>query len=380
MQTIAIDVRIVGKKRTGDETVFLELTRELLKLDTESRYLLLTDETDPEILADLRARFGSAERPRTELVSLPSRNRFDWNLRVVPRYLSETPVDVFHTQYILPFFLPKRLKVVNHIHDVSFRAYPHLIGWKDRLFLALLIPRSLARADAIVTPSRFTKDEISRWYGTDKAKIHVIENAVREREIAPRESEKLRARYGLPEHFILYLGTLQPRKNIPFLIRAFARLEKRLPGYGLVLAGNRQGHHFDRGIDRAVKEEGVSDRVVFPGYIDAEDLLPLLQMARVFAFPSLYEGFGIPVLEAFLAGTPVAASDIPALREAAGSGASFFDPKEVASCSEVLYALCVDDRLRQELKAQGKERFRLFSWAQSAQKLRALYGVLSASH
>src|SRR5690606_3033918 len=169
MQTIAIDIRIVGKQRTGDETVFLELTRELLKLDTESRYLLLTDETDPDILADLRARFGSAERPRTELVRLPSRNRFDWNLRAVPRSLSQTPGDDFHPHYILPSSLPDRPKVVTHIIDVSVRAGPHLVGWMDRLFRARRIPRSRARADAVVTPSRVAKDEISRWYGTQEA-------------------------------------------------------------------------------------------------------------------------------------------------------------------------------------------------------------------
>ncbi|MEI9967024.1 MAG: glycosyltransferase family 1 protein [Candidatus Moraniibacteriota bacterium] len=378
-KTFALDVRLVGKQRTGDETVFLELTRALLQSDSDNRYLLLTDETDPEKLRALRERFGSLERQDVEIVSLPSSGRFHWNAFALPRFLRTHTPDVYHTQYILPLWIPRSTKVVLHIHDVSFRAYPRLIGWKDRLFLSLLIPRSLRRADAVVTPSAFTKEEVTRFYGTDPQKIHVIPNAL---SISlplpdPAEQEALRTRYHLPQDFVIAVGTLQPRKNIPTLIRACAELRKRIPDVALVLVGNPKAHHFDQEIPAALRETGLEQATVFPGYIASEDLLGVISLARVYAFPSLYEGFGIPMLEAFAAGVPVAASDIPALRETGGEAARYFPPHDVARLSETLYTLFIRESECQDLVALGKERIKRFSWSESGVKLRALYERLS---
>lgn len=374
----AIDIRLLGKKRTGDEAVFFSLTKEILASDREHQYLLLTDEQDPQKLAVIQGRLGCIGQDNVRFVSLSGKNRFIWNLITLPWFLMRNPVDTYHTQYILPFFVPARTKVLLHIHDVSFRAYPELIGWKDRLFLSLLIPRSLRRADLILAPSQFTQDEIIRYYGTAAEKIAVIPNAVSEEflTVTNQDTTMLREKYHLPERFILYVGTLQPRKNIPFLIEAFGILKKRVPDVSLVLIGSRSGHHFDQAIDRSIASLGLEKDVFFPGYVDQRDLPGVIRMADVFAFPSLYEGFGIPILEAMSQNVPVAASDIPCLREVARDAAFYFDPTSIASCEENLYTLLTDNNKREGIVSLGISRFSFFSWRRSAEMLLNQYQKL----
>lgn len=374
----AIDIRLLGKKRTGDEAVFFNLTKEVLALDKSNQYLLLTDEQDTATKMLIEKQLGCVGQGNVRLISLCGKNRFVWNLFSLPWFLLCHRVDVYHTQYILPLFVPKRTKVVNHIHDVSFMAYPKLIGWKDRLFLSLLIPRSLSRANGIIAPSQFTKDEIVRYYGVAESKVTVVSNALSEAFLKEQalDEERVREKYGLPERFILAVGTLQPRKNIPFLIRAFARVCERLPDVSLVLVGSRGGHHFDMGIDRALTEESLGSAVCFPGYIEEEDLPVLVRAATVFAFPSLYEGFGIPLLEAMSQDVPVASSDIPCLREIAGEAALYFDPTSIASCEEKLYTLLTDMEQREKGISLGRHRISLFSWKKSAAVLLSVYDAL----
>jgi len=378
-QVRAIDIRLLGKKRTGDEAVFFNLTKEMLAVDREHEYLLLTDEHDVGKQAAILGRLECIGQSNVRLVALFGKNRFVWNLVTLPWFLTRHTIDTYHTQYILPFFVPRRTKVLLHIHDVSFRAYPMLIGRLDRLFLALFIPRSLRRADRILTPSQFTKDEIAWYYDSAPEKIVVIPNAVsKDFLVAAAESIAVtRKKYRLPERFILYVGTLQPRKNIPFLIRAFGVLRRRVPDVSLVLVGNRSGHHVDRDIDQTIHELGLETAVCFPGYVDQQDLPAVIGAAALFAFPSRYEGFGIPLLEAMSQGVPVAASDTPCLREVAGAAALYFDLGSIASCEEKLYTLLTDQNQRESGILRGRDRFLFFSWRKSAASLLALYETLT---
>ncbi|MDO8566286.1 MAG: glycosyltransferase family 1 protein [Candidatus Moranbacteria bacterium] len=380
-KTIAIDIRLLGKERTGDETVFFHLTKEVLKLDRKNQYRLLTDETVMEKIASLSLRLECIGQENVSIVSLPVANRFVWNIFVLPKYLFRNKIDIFHTQYILPLFSPKWTKMVTHIHDVSFRRYPELIGWLDRLFLMLLIPRSLARATLIVTPSQFTKQEIIKYYAVHEEKITVVQNALGENffKDAAEDTEKdrvVREKYHLPEDFIIAAGTLQPRKNIPLLVSAFASLRKRLPKMNLVLVGNRHAHHADSQIDRTIARENLGETVIFPGFVKESDLPTVIRLAQVFVLPSLYEGFGIPLLEAMSQRVPVVASDIPGLREVGGEAVAYFDPKSIVSCEERVYTLCTQEEERMALIKHGEERVRLFSWQKSAHLLLNAYNKI----
>jgi glycosyltransferase involved in cell wall biosynthesis len=387
--TIAIDIRLLGKKRTGDEMVFFHLTKEILKLDKENYYALLTDETEAEKIQTLYARLECAGQENVKIISLPSKNRFIWNLWTLPKYLFQNKIDVFHTQYILPLFAPRRTKIITHIHDVSFRAYPQLIGWSDRFFLKIFIPCSLRKTALIITPSQFTKDEIVKYYNVRAEKIAVIPNAIGEEFLGgvnPESDLLLKEKYHLPEKYILYVGTLQPRKNIPFLIEAFAKLQKHLRNSNvdatnikLVLVGNRAGYHTDKSIDEIITEKNLENDVVFSGFIDQKDLPSVCRLAHIFVFPSLYEGFGIPLLEAMSQRVPIAASDIPSLRETALEAATYFNPADIANCEEKLYTLSVDQKRREELVQRGKERLSYFSWQESAKLLHNVYNLLLKS-
>ncbi len=373
---IAIDIRLLGKKRTGDEMVFRYLTRELVRIERDATLLLLTDETDVEKIDGLKKELGTEGRENVEIISLRSANRYMWNFLTVPKFLRSRLVDGFHTQYILPFFVPKRTKVFAHIHDISFKVFPELIGWKDRFFLALLIPRTLRIAEKIITCSEFTKAEIMRRYRVETERIVVVPNAVGDEFLSQSTTEEIarvRAKYSLPGKFVLAVGTMQPRKNIAFLVRVFAEVRSRIPDLRLVLVGKRFGYRYDMEIEHALEETDTVGDVMFPGYVNTEDLPALYAAARVFAFPSRYEGFGIPLLEAFSQGTPVIASDIPPSREVGGDAVLFFDGGTVASAAEVLYNVIIDENLRLRLSERGKERLTVFSWGKSARILRKIF-------
>jgi glycosyltransferase involved in cell wall biosynthesis len=378
MAIVAIDVRVIGQKRTGDETVFLELVRALIREHSEHQYLLLTAQGE-EGRETLRQRImGQAVLPEhVKVMSFSHQNKFWWNAVTLPRYFfQEKSIDVFHTQYILPFFLPRRLKVVAHIHDISFARFPELIGWRDRSFLRLLIPRTLRRA-FLVAPSLFTKQEIMAVYGVSEEKITVIPNALSQEFVVDGQRQadwtELQTKYLLPEKYILYVGTLQPRKNIPYLLQAFALVEKRLPKTQLVLVGNREGHHYDQSIDDVIRAEGLAEKVVFPGYVEASDLPHLYQHASVFVFLSRYEGFGIPLLEAIVSGVPVLASDIPPHREVGGEKVTYAPLDNLVETSEILYTLCVQGGTRDTSERYAVDQRESSSWSASASLLAHLY-------
>lgn len=374
---IGIDIRNIGKQRTGSEVVVLELTKNILKLDTKNEYILLTDTDDAKVLNVVREKLEIGENSsNVEIVSLKAKNKFIWAAWSVWRYLKKNKVDVYHTEYILPFFIPKDIKTITHIHDVSFVAHKKFIKWSDLMFLSLLIPRSIKKADKIIAVSEFTKDEIVKYYKVNPSKIELVYNAVNESADSLRSIEKeerLKIKYNLPEKFILYIGTLQPRKNVAGLVAAYAKIKDQIPGIKLVIAGNKKAHNFDRNIDRVITENELENDIVFTGFVDEEDKLPMYAMSHVFAYLSFYEGFGIPLLEAMNQSVPILSSDIKPLREVCNGACSFSDPFSLDEISEKLYNICMDDKLRIRLVNSGKERVSFFSWKISAKKMLEIY-------
>jgi len=378
---IGLDMRNAGRNRTGDEAVFLALAQELPRMDGDNEYVLLVDDRSDEEMGKLRRHLGVDDHSHVLLEACGPGGKFAWNAFSAPRAARRLGLDVFHTQYITPFGMPRDVRVVTHIHDVSFAAYPEYISCKDRLFLNMLIPRSVRSAARVIAVSEFTKREIEKYYGVPEEKIAVVPNAIDEGfEDADRSSEtiaRIRKKYALPESYLLHIGTLQPRKNIPFLLRAFAEFRKRLPDVALVLTGNRNAHHFDAGIDKAIAELDLEKHVRFAGYVDAEDVPVVLSGARTAVSLSLYEGFGLPILEAFARGVPVVASDIPPHREVAGEAAAFAKLGGVAQTADMLYATSVEQRLREDMAARGKERVRVFSRQRMAEAMVRVYRSFS---
>lgn len=372
---IAIDIRNIGKKRTGDETVFFNLVKELAKIDNENEYFLCIDTRAEKDLANIRQQLEIEERTNFHIYPLGNGNKFLWNGWTVPNFIRRMHIEVYHTQYIIPIFTPKSTKIITHIHDVSFRAYPKLIPPKDRLFLAILIPYSIRRADKIIAVSEFTKKEIGKWYGEEALKkVCVVKNGICSRddfgEISDSVSLSIREKYHLPEKFILYVGTLQPRKNIPFLLRAFDSVATRIPSASLVIAGNRFGYNKDTEIEKTLQIMKFSDRVLFPGYIEEQDLAVVYRLSKGFIFPSKYEGFGLPIGEAMDLGVPVLASDIPPHREIGGQNVRYFSLNALDELVELLYDIYTSEKIW-DPKQESKDV--LPRWNASAVALRKVY-------
>lgn len=387
---IGIDIRNIGKKRTGDEVVFFNLVKNLAEIDNSNNYKLFTDIDDTRILMDIKERLGITDRKNFEIISLTFHsspkgrgglggNKFIWNIWTLPRYLRKNPVDVYHTQYITPFFVPRKIKIVTTIHDISFNFFPQFIKLSDLFFLKFLIPVSLKRADKIIAVSNFTRNEIIKFYKINPEKVEVAYNAVNgnflQSNFSDQQKESVRKKYNLPEKFILYIGTMQPRKNLPFLIEAYACIKDKLPGVKLVIAG-KKSRNYDRKIDEVSAEYKVGKYVAFPGYIDEEDKSILFNLSQMFIFPSLYEGFGIPILEAMSQEIPVLAADISSLREVGGDAALYFDPCNLASLEEALYNVFIDEKLRNKITDLGLQRAKFFSWEKTAQKALNVYNSL----
>ncbi len=378
---IAIDVRNIGRKRTGSEVVVRELVRHVLARDTQNTYYLLTDTTDASVHEAIRTGCDLNGRANAKIVALPVTSRGLWVLWAVPRFVRQTGIDVFHTEYIVPFFLPSCVRVVTHIHDVSFAAVPHYIGKKDLFFLQHLIPRSLRRADVIVAVSAFTKKEIVRHYGVSPEKVAVVPNGLAPQftHVATEEMvTTVRERYHLPQQYILSLGTMQPRKNIPFLVAAFARIADKIPEVDLVLTG-RRAHNFDHAISATIAQyPHVMHRIHFTGFVDDALLPPLYAGARAFAFPSVYEGFGLPLIEAMSQGAPIIAHDAAVFREVAGDVAYYADARDLAAFSEALYTVVMlTPQERAAIRRDGVERARTFTWSDAAQRF---HNLLTDTH
>ncbi len=380
---IGIDIRSIGKKRTGDEAYFWGLVKNLAALDKENKYYLYTDR-DPGNDADLAEEIKRLDLGQNfKVIFVKRTNRFCWNFWCLPAHLKKNPVDIFHTQYIAPFWLPKNVKLVLTIHDISFNYFPQYIKKSDLFFLKTLLPRSIRRADKIITVSESEKKNIVDFYKIPLEEVDFTYNGVDfdhfAKNFSDEEKKEVREKYKLPEKFLLYVGTLQPRKNIPALIESLNTYLNKYPeeNMKLVIAGNRKARNFDTRIDAAIEKNNLHKSVIFPGWIEEEDKPALLRTAEVFVFPSLYEGFGIPVIEAMAAGTPVVCSDIPVLREIAGDAALFCNPKKSNDFAENIQKILADKNLQRNLAKKGKDIARKFTWQKTAEKTLKIYFSLS---
>lgn len=374
---IGIDIRNIGKKRTGDETVFFHLANILPKIDTKNTYYLLIENRSEEEISFLQKLLDVENKKNVFIEMCGLGNKFMWNSFSLPRASRRLRLDIYHTQYIIPFFMPSYTKIVTHIHDISFARLPRYIAFKDLFFLKLLIPISLRSADRIIAVSEFTRKEIIAYYKIHPSKISVIPNGIGENflslEISQKESEDIRKKYGIPKEYFLHIGTLQPRKNIPFLLEAFALFHKQYPSLQLVLTGGKNFSHYDKKIDEIIEKHHLQNKVLFLGYVENKDLVSLIDTSQCVISVSMYEGFGLPILESMARGIPVVCSNIPAYEEVSGDGCLRVSLGDIAILSDSLYSVVTDKDLRKKLQSQGKLRANLFLWEKSVKKLCSLY-------
>jgi len=364
---IAIDVR--KWRDYGIGTYVRNLVRHLARLDHETTYFLFCHSNDAPVLRDLAANFvpvvdDSAGYGLSEHITIPFK-------------LRRLGVDLLHApHYVLPILCPTRHVVT--IHDCIHLLFPQYLPNRAALHYArYMLGRAVRRSALVFTVSEASRADILRFYpDADPERIRVVHNAIDSdmlRDPGPEEMERVRERYRIRERFVLFAGNIKPHKNLDRLVRAFGLLKQRpgLEDVKLILIGDEVGSYGS--LRRRVEGEGVRADVRFFGFVPERTLAALYRMASVFAFPSLYEGFGLPPLEAMACGTPVVTSRISSLPEVVGDAALLVDPYSVEDIAEGLARALSDEALRRSLTEKGLARSAAFSWERSVRAICAGY-------
>jgi glycosyltransferase involved in cell wall biosynthesis len=299
--------------------------------------------------------------------------RIAWMQMLAGRVLDDVRADVAHfTNGMIP--LGASAARVVTIHDMSLKLYPECHPLRRRVINRPLISVAARVADAVVAVSNSARADLLRFHHIPAERVSVVYEAagpdfrpIRDRMVRGR----IRLRYGLPERFVLYVGAIEPRKNLPRLVEAFAQARRQGIVHELVCVGPYGWS--SRDLYAYVDRLGLRRVVHFTGYVPAEDLPALYSLSEFFVFPSIYEGFGLPVIEAMACGTPVITSNTSSLLEIAADAAETTDPhdRDALAAALVKLATCAD--WRRELSARGAERARQFSWARTAKEMLALY-------
>ncbi len=306
-----------------------------------------------------------------------------WTQRVFPQLLRKDNPDVlFMPIQMLPFLKSKKQKSVVTIHDLAFFYYPETFPWKDRTLHKIYVREAIMSSDALIAITQATKDDILARYNVPEDKIHVIYHGIDHTRFRPSNQDDddliqaVKDKYSIHKPYLLFVGNVQPRKNVQGLIKAFSHWKATTNiNAQLVIAGAKAWM-----VEDVLEEvqELLENDIIFTGRFLDEELPPLLWGATAFVLPSFYEGFGLPILEAAACGTPVLIADTPALTEVAGNAAMIFDPHNPLDIAAKIDTLWSDTQLQQDMRQKGYRRAQEFSWKRCAQEtlilLDAIYG------
>jgi glycosyltransferase involved in cell wall biosynthesis len=376
---IGIDCRTIlnpkGGEGAGVGHYTYYLVRSLLEHDRKNSYVLFFDRRLPDI--------SLFSRPNAEVKYFPfsQYNRFlpfAYSHMLISAYLMKEGLDVFHSPITsVPLTYPK--KTVVTVHDLAI--YKNPAWFPSQIFSTkLLVPRSLKTADRVIAVSESTKHDLQEIFNVPSRKIKVIYEGVDVKKI-PLKSKKLDSidSFKIARKFIFFVGTLEPRKNLVVLLRAYKKLLQsggELAGYQLVIAG-AEGYKSED-VFTEIKTLGLGKQVRYVGYVTKNQKIELLKRAACFVFPSSYEGFGLPILEAMALGTPVATSNISSLPEVAGRAAILFDPEKEQTIVNALRKVLGDKQLHDKLSQAGVKQAGNFSWERCARETVKVYESLKS--
>ncbi len=369
---VGIDYTAAVRQGGGIGRYTRHLIRTLARVDRDNRYILYSAGRDPD---------GYQWPANFRLRSLPLTDRhlaIIWQrLRLpIPVELITGRVDILHSpDFVLPCVW--RAKKVLTVHDLSFMRYPECSSPALLDYLMRSVPPSVSRADLVLADSENTRQDVIDLLNVAPDRVCVVYAGVEERFLVDSEEDDrddVLGRYGIDRPYILGLGTLQPRKNFARLIQAYARLRERGIDQCLVIGGAPGWLYQD--IYDTIDALHLQGQVIMAGFVRDADLPALYRHADVFAFPSLYEGFGIPVLEAMACGTPVVTADTSSLPEVAGDAALMVSPFDVEALADAIWRLVDDSDLREGMVRRGYCRAARFTWETAAHSLLDVYGLL----
>jgi glycosyltransferase involved in cell wall biosynthesis len=372
---IGIDAHSIGARLGGNESYAANLIEALAEIDTVNRYTLYV--TKQEAIDRFANRWPNVELrltlPHTPLVRIPLTLTVE---------LRRRPIDILHVQYTAPPFTP--CPVINTIHDLSFEHLPETFKRRSFRQMRLTIRRSARTAAHVITDSNFSRDDILNTYNLPPDRVTATPLAASSnfKPVSDAgEITRVREKYKISGDYILTVGSIQPRKNIPRLIRAYASMCRECsldPLPKLVIAGKRGWLYEDT--LKTAETSSAREQIIFTGYVPDKELPALYSDARCFVYPSYFEGFGIPALEAMRCGTPTITANRTCFPEVVGDAALMVDPFDEQAIAAALLRILSDKQLREELMAKGLKRAAQFDWKITARQTLAVYESVYAKN
>lgn len=366
---IGIDARMFSSEFTGIGRYVYELVENLANIDKKNSYVIFMNKEEFEKF-----------EPRSKRIEKVLVNAKHYSLAEQIgfwRTLKKANLDLMHFTHFNAPILYKKPSVVT-IHDLTLSFYPgkKMNSWYHKLAYNLVLKNAVKNAKKIIAVSENTKADLVEMLKTGPGKVTVIYEGVNEN-FTPKENrgenEEILKKYGITKDFLLYTGVWRGHKNLVNLIKAFSFLKQEEAGFEaqLVITGNEDPYYPE--VKRTVVELGLEHDVIFPGMVPEDELVSLYQSAKLYVFPSLYEGFGLPPLEAMRCGTPVVASKTACIPEICGDNALFFDPYDITDMANVIRRVWIDESLQKELREYGLRHSLKFSWEKMAEKTLELY-------
>ncbi|MBN1384727.1 MAG: glycosyltransferase family 4 protein [Elusimicrobia bacterium] len=368
---IGINARYLQKETSGIINYLLNLILNLKKIDKESKYTLFFGNDKPipaEVLGD---------NFRSDIPRMPTNSqimRVLWEHLYLPLTIKKLKIDIFHEpSFIAPVF--KKCPTVITIYDLAFLYYPECFTRRNVMYFKAMLTGSINKADAIIAISENTKRDIINHFKVHPDKIKVIYGGVDSFFRIVSDAEKIshiKKKFNINRSYILNVSLISPRKNLISLLKSFKRLkEDKNIDCQLVIAGEKGWRYKD--IFKTVSSLNLDDSTVFTGCVSNEELLHLYNNAMLFAYPSLYEGFGLPVLEAMACGCPVVASNTSSIPEVCADAAMLVDPENIDDLTGAIYKMITEDSVKQVYKKKGLERIKCFLWKETAQETLYVY-------
>jgi glycosyltransferase involved in cell wall biosynthesis len=361
----SVDAHAIGRHLTGNEVYVRNLLIGFAALDQTSDFIAYLSRDVNGATSSVPARFIQRE------VSGNSLARLGLDLS---RKLREDRPDLIHVQYTAPISCP--VPILVSVHDVSFIEHPEYFPWPRVVQLRITVKRTVQRAVKVITPSEFSRNAITKAYRLDESKVEVVPIAVSPafRPVSQdAAADYVESRFGISSPFILTVGDLQPRKNQIGLIRAYESLMLANPSlpHKLVIVGQKTW--FSSHIVDAATNSKVADRIQFTDFVNDDELVQLYNACDLMVFPSFYEGFGLPILEAMACGRAVACSNTSAMPEVANAAAILFNPYSSEDIARAMHDVLVDAELRGRMERLGQQRASLFTWERTARRTLEIY-------
>jgi len=365
---IGVDARPLTYQLTGIGVYLKHILDELQKIDHENYYYLISNGPIHYDFKNLKwLKVGGNYKKK--LIST------FWMQSQAPILALKLELDIFWgPRHHLPVLLPHRIKTVVTVHDIVHRLYPNTMALRNLLVERLLMRWSLLRADCIITDSRSTASDIQKSYRVDSKKINTIHLGI---PVLPKSTTvDVNTNTGLPSKYFLFVGTLDPRKNFEHIFKAFELIHPGSQGVDLVIVGGEGWKN--KAFLRRLKTHPLNRCIHLTGYVSRDRLVSFYKKALCLLFPSLYEGFGLPILEAMACGTPVITSNVSSMPEVAGEAALLVNPYDVSALAKAMQEIVMNGKLRERLRIKGFERVKKFSWEQCARDTLNVFDMLGS--